>query len=151
MAEHSKSSTKHPSELRVASDFDRELNFRALIGFMVVIVVITAAAFWGMWAMGIGLKARMAVSDPPAYPMTENADGLLPPLPRLQVESYADWAAMREAMQTQLSSYAWTDQAAGKVRIPIEEAMRRVAANGLPEFPTPPPVDAGTAAGANGN
>lgn len=147
MAEH----TKKTGGPRIASDFDRELNFKVLIGFLVVIAVVTIAAFWGMWMMGVGLQEHLATTDPPAYPLTESADGLLPPLPRLQTESYADWATMLETMETELASYAWADREAGKVRIPIEEAMRRVAESGLPEFPTPPSADPAPAAGSGGN
>ena len=147
MAEHAHK-TKEP---RVSSEFDRELNFKALIGFMVVIVLITIASFWGMWVLGSGLEKRLAASDPPTSPLTETADALLPPLPRLQAASYTDWASMLEKMETDLASYAWTDRDAGKVRIPIDEAMRRVAENGLPVFPTSPSADPAPSAGAAEN
>jgi hypothetical protein len=134
MAEH----TKHHGGPRHAHEFDRELNMKALVVFMIVIAAITVAAFWGMWIMGVGLKDHLAISDPPPYPITESADDLLPPLPRLQVQSYADWPALRDAQREQLETYAVTDGGAGKVRIPIEEAMRRAAEQGLPVFPALP-------------
>lgn len=125
----------------VVGTFDRELNYRVLFWFMAVITVITVGAFVGMWYMGIGFKDRMAAQDPPVSPLLEDPDRLVPPGPSLQVESYTDWAEMLEAHREHLSTYAWTNREKGKVRIPIEEAMRRVAENGLPEFPTPPPTE----------
>ncbi len=74
----------------------------------------------------------------------------LPPLknqpsrePRLQ-EAYAiDLAVMRRREQEELGSSGWVDEKARTVRIPIDEAMRVIANEGLP---TRKPLEAADAA-----
>ncbi|HEX9924038.1 MAG TPA: c-type cytochrome domain-containing protein [Anaerolineae bacterium] len=57
----------------------------------------------------------------------------------------------RESAEARLSSYGWVDEAAGLVRIPVEQAMVEIATTGLPvgtagletptpEIPTPTPT-----------
>jgi hypothetical protein len=56
----------------------------------------------------------------------------LPPEPRLQVSPDRDWIDMRNQEQQALTSYGWIDRPHGVVRIPIQEAMERIAQQGLP-------------------
>ncbi len=63
----------------------------------------------------------------------------LPPLkhrptaePRLQEAYSIDLAVMRRREQAELHSSGWVDEKAGIVRIPIDDAMRLIAAKGLP-------------------
>lgn len=132
------------------SEFDREINWRWIFVFMLLITVVAAGAFGSMWYLGIGFRDQMAKTDRPAPLVAESRDALLPPEPRLQTRSYDDWADMKAAHEEHLASYAWTDRGEGVVRIPIEEAMRRVAEDGLPEFPAPPSTEAPAESGAPG-
>ena len=59
----------------------------------------------------------------------------LPPVPRLQARPAADLAAHRSAEERTLATYGWVDRASGAVRIPIEEAMKRVAREGIADWP----------------
>lgn len=118
--------------------FDREISWKALAWSMGIIALITAGSFLGMWFLGVDFRDRMAESDAPAPLVAESRDELLPPEPRLQTTSYDDWAEMKAEHEEFLSTYAWTDRSRGKVRIPVEEAMRRIAEEGLPDFPAPP-------------
>ena len=52
----------------------------------------------------------------------------LPPSPRLQVAPRADLHVFREAQERRLQTYGWSDRAQGRVRVPIDQAMRAVAA-----------------------
>lgn len=54
----------------------------------------------------------------------------LPPQPRLQVAPRSDLVRYEQAENERLHSYGWTDRASGQVHIPIETAMRQVAAQG---------------------
>jgi hypothetical protein len=72
-------------------------------------------------------------------PRSAVATDTLPPAPRLQKSAQADMQAMREAEHEWLSSYDWVDQKNGIVRIPISEAMDRVARAGLPRWPAVQP------------
>ena len=63
----------------------------------------------------------------------------LPPLkdqpsrePRLQEASTIDLGVLRRREQAELRSSDWVDEKAQTVRIPIDEAMRVIAAKGLP-------------------
>jgi hypothetical protein len=58
-----------------------------------------------------------------------------PPAPRLQVDPQADLRAFRQSQDARLSSYGWVDRDKGIVRIPIEEAMRKLARQGIPGWP----------------
>jgi hypothetical protein len=51
-------------------------------------------------------------------------------------------AAFRAQEDSLLTAYAWVEKDKGKVRIPIEEAMRIVAKRGLPKFDAPLPAGA---------
>ncbi|WP_448192569.1 hypothetical protein [Azospirillum sp. sgz301742] len=57
------------------------------------------------------------------------------PEPRLQTDPAADMRAYRAEAERTLHSYGWVDRAAGIARIPIDEAMRRVAERGIPDWP----------------
>jgi hypothetical protein len=54
------------------------------------------------------------------------------PKPTLQPDDVADLARMRADEDELLSTFGWVDQKAGVARIPIDEAMRTIAQQGLP-------------------
>jgi hypothetical protein len=60
---------------------------------------------------------------------------ITPPEPRLQTDPAADLASYTAKERKLLDSYGWVDRPRGIARIPIEEAMRRLARQGIPEFP----------------
>lgn len=71
------------------------------------------------------------------------------PQPRLQTDDVRDLAVMREAEDVYLNQYFVIDKNAGKVNIPITQAMRAVVQKGLPAMqPAPgtqlPPPAEGT-------
>jgi hypothetical protein len=43
--------------------------------------------------------------------------------------------AYREAAARHLTGYGWIDKDKGIVHIPIDEAMRRIAERGIPDWP----------------
>jgi len=57
------------------------------------------------------------------------------PAPRLQRDPAADMARFHETELQWLNSAGWRDQAAKTVHIPIDQAMRAVAADGIPGWP----------------
>ncbi len=58
-----------------------------------------------------------------------------PPEPRLQADPQLDLKKLRTIEEEKLNSYGWVDRANGVVRIPVEQAMDRVAEKGLPNRP----------------
>ncbi|KQQ20216.1 hypothetical protein ASF56_20030 [Methylobacterium sp. Leaf122] len=59
------------------------------------------------------------------------------PAPRLQQSPAADLAAMLKDQRAKLDGYAWIDRANGIARMPIEEAMRRLAERGNAAYAAP--------------
>jgi hypothetical protein len=57
-----------------------------------------------------------------------------PPAPVLQLDPQVDLQDFRAKEKTQLESYGWIDRGQGVAHIPIDEAMRDVAARGIPDF-----------------
>jgi hypothetical protein len=82
------------------------------------------------------LGKREEETQPPAANVLPPEPGALePPAPRLQVTPRLDLQTLRAREDRILNSYAWVDEERGIARIPVEEAMKLVAANGLPRFP----------------
>jgi hypothetical protein len=61
----------------------------------------------------------------------------LPPMtaPALQSDPPADMAAFRAADLARLNSFGWVDRAGGVAHVPIDQAMRQVARDGIPDWP----------------
>ncbi|HUE19214.1 MAG TPA: hypothetical protein VMQ63_05530 [Stellaceae bacterium] len=57
------------------------------------------------------------------------------PAPQLQVDPAADLARFRAVEDQRLSTYGWADSVHRRAHIPIDEAMRRVAATGIADWP----------------
>ena len=58
-----------------------------------------------------------------------------PPQPRLQTHPSADLAQFNAAEDKRLNSYYWIDKDKGVVHIPIEQAMKELADEGIDGFP----------------
>jgi hypothetical protein len=88
------------------------------------------------------LAEHDTATQPPAdYVAKIDRAALEPPGPRLQVRPQIDLATFRARENAILTTYAWVDKEHGIARIPVEEAMRLVAEQGLPDFPSPPGGD----------
>ncbi len=57
---------------------------------------------------------------------------VIPPAPRIEVAPYEELQRLRVQEDHILNSYAWVDQKAGTVRVPIDRAIDLLAAKGLP-------------------
>lgn len=57
-----------------------------------------------------------------------------------QVRASIDLAAYRAAKAVEFSSFGWVDRTGGIARIPVPEAMRLIAEQGLPAPPSCGPV-----------
>ena len=58
-----------------------------------------------------------------------------PPQPRLQTDPSEDLVKFRAEEDKRLDGYYWVDKEKGIVHIPIERAMKKVAAEGIDGFP----------------
>jgi len=57
------------------------------------------------------------------------------PEPRLQPDPLGDMRDYRARAERESRSYGWIDRNRGIVRIPIEEATRRILDHGIPDWP----------------
>jgi len=110
--------------------------FGVWILVIMVVVAVLVKPFYNLLA-----EHETSTQPPAAYalPTEPRAPGAT--TPRLQVEPALDLATLRAHEDRILDSYAWVDKESGIARIPIEDAMRLVAEQGLPVFP--PPAKAG--------
>jgi hypothetical protein len=104
---------------------------RAVLKAALYLVLATTLVAVGLVYLTHGLVSLEVAGDPAPAPLRE-ATGRLPPEPRLQTLPFADIHAQREEEDHVLTSYGWVDPKAGTVRIPIEDAIRILAARGLP-------------------
>ena len=124
----------------------RDLGGRAIIVFLIVLVVSTAMLaliVWGYYYWHIGHIAEEPAST--GAQVTENMPGgahpdpaKFFPKPALQSDDVADMDQMRAKEDQILNSYAILDQKSGTARIPINEAMKLVVQKGLQVRPAQP-------------
>ncbi|MDT7950018.1 MAG: hypothetical protein RQ966_00795 [Acetobacteraceae bacterium] len=57
--------------------------------------------------------------------------------PQLQSSPRLDMNLFRAQQRAELDGLYWLDRAHGVVHLPIEDAMRKVAAEGIPDWPKP--------------
>lgn len=95
------------------------------IGLLAVGVVVWLGLVPYLLALGYPQATRDVLKGPT----------VVPPEPRQQTHPAQDLAAFRAAKQERLTSYGWVDRAQGIVHIPIDEAMKRIAERGLPDWP----------------
>lgn len=102
-------------------------------------VTIRFGILWfGGIAIALGVVIAIAIALFPSTP-SQRAVGTLPnfPPPALQSSPRADMAQFRRAELERLNSTGWIDRDKGLVHIPIADAMRKVAEEGIPGWPTP--------------
>jgi len=100
-----------------------------------------------IWIIALGITVLLGVTPlimlgafPLARGDVERRLAITPPEPRLQTDPATDLANYMTKQRERLDSYGWVDRAHGVARIPIEEAMRRLAQQGIPGFPKTAPA-----------
>lgn len=118
----------------------RDMNLRGLMWFMVIFFGIGLLVHIIVW-ISFRNVAHTAVSNDPA-PSPLNTGPAQPPSPILQPtqkyhekQPWQDLQEMHERENAHLSRYAWIDEKAGIVQIPIDRAMELVVNHGLPVVP----------------
>jgi hypothetical protein len=128
---------------------ESDINVSAVMGFVVVLTVLTAAVYLGMWLL-FGYFEAQEAKEPRPGPMALSKEQRLPPEPRLQAargfgvrlengekvslelrEPQAEYRLVLEQWQRDLQHGA-RDQAGNTVGLPIEAAMKKVVEVGLP-------------------
>ncbi len=133
MAEHIDHKDDFPEHNPSVAHERAEEDVRAVSGFgigLAIGVVIVAFAMWGLFEWFYAREDSRNAPIPPAILIEEKTQQ--PPEPRLQAQPRLDLKALREGEDEILTHYAWVDPGHGVVRIPISEAIKIVAAKGLP-------------------
>jgi hypothetical protein len=110
---------------------DSELDFKSIVGFAVILTIVTVVVLALMWGMGIVFKEAEQAKDRPPSPMAEALIDPIPPGPRLQSAPPRDMDELRAQDKDTLDTYGWIDQAGGVARIPIDRAMSLVLEKGV--------------------
>jgi hypothetical protein len=119
-----------------------DVQARAVLRVVIYLLVATAVVALAIIPLTRGLVAMGKAADPPLAPLAEGP-GRLPPAPRLQERPFDDVRAQLAEEEQVLTTPAWVDRDKGIVRIPIAEAMERIARRGLPvAAPAPAPQKA---------
>ena len=77
----------------------------------------------------------LIVAYPNALPDVDRTLRIAPPGPRLQTDAAGDLQKFRADEERRLNTYYWIERDKGIVHIPIEQAMKSLAATGAPGFP----------------
>lgn len=109
------------------NDYERsDLNVRA-IGVVALLTLIWLAVIPLILTFGYRQATRDAFKPPTVTPLE----------PRLQVDPNRDLEEFRRHEEALLTSYGWVDRDKGIVHIPIDEALAKVAREGIPDWPAP--------------
>jgi hypothetical protein len=96
----------------------------ALIAFPLILMGLLVSILLVRWIYpGVTIDRRL----PTALPVY--------PEPRLQPDPAADMQRFLKAELGRLNSGGWDDKAKGQGHIPIDAAMRQIAASGIPDWP----------------
>jgi hypothetical protein len=102
-----------------------DVTFRFLLcGAGVVLGTILLCAVGVMWLYPTSVQDHRVASALPVYPA-----------PRLQADPATDLQRFTARELSRLNGVGWVDKSRGIVHIPIAEAMRRVAAQGIADWP----------------
>jgi hypothetical protein len=124
---------------------NRDLGGRSIIGFLIVLMISGATICLVVWGYFYYHNKQVNTTTPlsataPVMPVANANESLRfqqahnVPIP-LQTDDEKDMDNFRAQNQKTLSSYGWVDQNAGVVRIPIEQAIKNIAQQGLPVRP----------------
>jgi hypothetical protein len=72
---------------------------------------------------------------PTSLPDVDRTLHITPPGPRLETDAEGDLQKFRAGEERRLNAYYWIDKQKGVVHIPIEQAMKKLAATGATGFP----------------
>ena len=111
--------------------FEKEdIRATPVLKFLVGIAVTTVVVCLLLLGFYRGMRSYLAdlQPEPPHMKFEENREA---PLPRLQERPAPDLHTIRAEEERILTTYGWVDKSRGVVRVPIEEAMKLVAEEGV--------------------
>lgn len=136
--DHNKTGSKARSRAQDAGDSRsvavgyelKDINFRPVL--VIAISILIGVALIGIsqlfFLRGLDWNQQRQLVQPTS--MVGTNSGVLPPEPRLQVDVVDDMEKFRAQERKTLESYGWIDKDSGVARIPIKEAINRLAQTG---------------------
>lgn len=127
----------------------RDVKVRPLAGFIAGLTVTGLAVYLVVYVIIRMFSGQAAQQDAQVQPVAGQAaaarpgEERLPPEPRIQANPAGDLKTLRAEEDAILTTYGWVDKANGVVRLPIDVAMQKTLAEGLPA--RQPAVSAGKA------
>jgi len=109
----------------------RDVSVKAIVKFLVWLLVSAAVVQVAMWGLFKLFEAR----EEPSAPLSSLVAASLkrtPPAPRLETQPLVLKAKLRAQEEARLNAYSWADRPGGVVRIPIERAMDLIVERGVP-------------------
>jgi hypothetical protein len=124
-----------------------DANIGIIVKFGLWLVISAVVVHVGMWLMfKLFVEQREEAPATQPFPIAVGQEPRLPAAPRLQQFPENEAYEFRLQERGRTESYGWVDKAAGRVHIPIAEAMRLTVERGLPARATqpaaPPSADA---------
>lgn len=124
--------SEHPldhSGLPPAAYEHRDVSAAAMAaGFGGVILTLAVSMGLAMWLYPHSVVDRRMNAPVPTYPA-----------PRLQEHPAQDMQRFYAAEMARLNSTGWVDRTHGNAHIPIDQAMKIIAGQGIPDWPGPKP------------
>lgn len=105
----------------------RDVGFGAMMLGGLAVLILLAGAAGLAWRLFPRADKTLVFQPPMTYPA-----------PQLQTSAVRDMNRFRAQQLRQLDSAYWLDKAHGLVHLPIEDAMRLVAQQGIPDWPKTP-------------
>jgi hypothetical protein len=131
------SETKRPAPDSRRAPFDTEIHTRAIVHFLVWLVVGVVIVVVGIRLLESRFERQARQADLPPSPLVDRTQHRVPPEPRLQPAPQVDLQRYLDEERRRVANWGWVDEKAGVVHIPVERAMDILAARGLPARPQP--------------
>ena len=112
---------------------------------LALLMIVTGVLMWGMFRF---FNRTEHGKEPPPTSLTREKKPesgnpeLMFPEPRLQQHPALELQQYRDEENEKRKTYAWVDESAGVVRIPIEDAKKKLLKQGLPFRQAPPGTEA---------
>jgi hypothetical protein len=94
-----------------------------------------AAIYVGLLVLIVICAFVLIAAYPTSLPDVNRQLSIAPPGPRLQTNAARNLQDFRAEEEKRLNGYSWVDRSKGVVRIPIEQAMKKLVTTGIPDFP----------------
>jgi hypothetical protein len=125
------------------------ISYRGIVWFVIVLAIVTVTCQLIIWVVLRTMQHSQAANEAPLSPVAPAAEArqaeggrVYPemvaigrsggPAPQLLVKEPANLENLRAHEQEVLTTYGWSDQAAGTYRIPIDRAKELLLERGLP-------------------